>query len=59
MIKYFAKIKEKNNPSILEPSWIGEVNSKQQLVDFWGLKQDDIEWYKLYQNEDGVVTEIT
>jgi len=56
-----AKIKEKGNDHILTPTYMipndmfGYIKPKEKreemtrkyLVDFWGLNEPDVEWYKL------------
>ena len=45
-----AKIKEKGRESILTPEYsffnAGE-KTRQEIIEFWGLEGDDIEWYEL------------
>ena len=45
-----AKIKEKGNDHILTPeySWFdsGE-KTRQEIIEFCGLENDDVEWYEL------------
>lgn len=50
-MKYFeATIKEKGHDSILTSSYCGDVD-KEFLVKFWGLNNDDVEWYELIEND--------
>jgi hypothetical protein len=52
MIKWTATIKEKGNDHILTPSYTvsdedGRYLDKDFFINFWGLDNPDIEWYKL------------
>lgn len=52
MITWQATIKEVGNPHILTPTYsISNEEEKylneQFFIDFWGLDNDDVEWYKL------------
>lgn len=51
-----ARIKEKNNDHILTPeySWFdsGE-KTRQEMIEFWGLNEPDVEWYELELFEEG------
>ena len=44
---YELEIKEFGNPNILRPSYIGNVDIKY-LIEFYGLNESDVEWYKIY-----------
>lgn len=47
---YIMKCKERGHKSILTSSiHCCDEMSKEELVSFWGLNGDDIEWYHLYQ----------
>lgn len=39
-------IKERNNPNLLTPELIGWYD-ENDIVNFLGLKQPDVEWYRL------------
>ena len=39
-------IKEVNNPHLLKPELTGDYD-EEGCVKFWGLKNSDVEWYKL------------
>lgn len=45
-----AKIKERNNDHILTPEYsffnCGE-KTRKDMIPFWGLDNDDVEWYEL------------
>ena len=45
-----AKIKEKGREGILTPEYMfsnaGE-KTRQEIIEFWGLENDDVEWYEL------------
>lgn len=61
MITWQAMIKERGNDNPLTPSYsmsddmFGHINDERQreyemrrfLVEFWGLNNPDVEWYKL------------
>lgn len=51
---YELEVKEVMNDSILHPSHIGREMSKKEIIDFFGLNEPDIEWYKIYWVYDGV-----
>lgn len=45
-----AKIKERGNSHILTPeySWFDSGGkTRQEIIEFWGLENDDVEWYEL------------
>lgn len=48
-IVYIAEIKEVGKPNVLTPSLIGERKTRAELIEFWGLQEPDVEWYRLYQ----------
>lgn len=48
-IVYIAEIKEVGKPNVLTPSLIGEKKTRAELIEFWGLQEADVEWYRLYQ----------
>jgi len=57
MKKWRAKIKEKDKDHILTPEyWFSDENEKtrKNIIDFWGLENPDVEWYKLelFDDED-------
>lgn len=41
-----ATIKEVGNDHLLTPTYCGDVDRKF-LIDFWGLKNPDVEWYRI------------
>ncbi len=47
MHKYEITIKEKNNDSVLHTSYSGREMTEQELIDFFGLNDDDVEWWKI------------
>ena len=59
MTTWRATIKERGNDYLLTPEWVGnlfgDISDEQQrdnqcikfLIDFWGLEEPDVEWYKL------------
>ena len=56
MVIVKAQIKEVNNEHILTPSYMVSNEEAQYLpdeffVDFWGLDNSDVEWYKLEREE--------
>ncbi|MCQ2327701.1 MAG: hypothetical protein MJZ71_09085 [Bacteroidales bacterium] len=53
MAKYIAKIKEIGNLHILTSSLEGIKKTKEELISFWGLDNDDVEWYELFELIDG------
>ena len=54
MVKYIAKIKEVGHQNILTSSLTTDVvKTKEELIAFWGLGQNDIESYTLYEVMDG------
>lgn len=56
---YQAEVKEKMTDTILKPKFVGAEKTKKELVDFWGLEQDDIQWYRLFEvMEDGTKKEM-
>ena len=44
---YELEIKEFGNPNILRSSYIGKVDIKY-LIEFYGLNESDVAWYKIY-----------
>ena len=50
-VTWEARIKEKGNPSVLTPSYTGDVETvtREFLIDFWGLNDPDVESYELRQ----------
>ena len=59
MYNYLAEIKEIDNPTILTPSITCEGMTVEGLVKFWGLDEDDVEWFRLYEIVDGQKVELT
>lgn len=48
MKKYEATIKEKGNPSLLHPTyWGDDYVNEDFLIKFWGLEDEDVEWYEI------------
>lgn len=41
-----ATIKERGNDHLLTPTFSGYVD-RQYMIQFWGLNEPDVEWYKL------------
>lgn len=41
-----ATIKERDCNHLLTPTYIGNVD-REFLINFWGLNESDVEWYKL------------
>lgn len=41
-----ATIKESGRNHLLTPTYIGNVD-REFLINFWGLNESDVEWYKL------------
>lgn len=50
MITWKATIKERGCKTLLTPTYTGDVN-ENFLIDFWGLKEPDVEWYHLEKIE--------
>ena len=48
---YSAEIKEKLNDHVLTPSYHGSYQSVEDLIKLWGLREPDIEWYRLYETD--------
>lgn len=56
---YTAEIKEVGKDHILKPSLqCYDARTKEQLVEFWGLKEPDVEWYRLHEVIDGKKVEL-
>ena len=51
---YLITIKEKNNPHVIETEYLGNVDEKF-LIDFFGLNDDDVEWYEIKELEHKVM----
>lgn len=47
---YRADIKEVGNDTILHPEHLG-YKTVEQLEEFWGVHNDDVEWYQIYEVE--------
>ena len=46
-------IKEKGHDHLLTPEWLADdYTDENDCVKFWGLNNDDVEWYKLELVED-------
>lgn len=53
MFKYKARIKEIGSDHICEPSYSSPMPVSQEfLIDFWGLENDDVEWYEITEEND-------
>lgn len=50
MKTYNVTIKEVGNPNLLHPSYTGDVD-RDFIIDFFGLNEPDVEWYKIEENE--------
>lgn len=50
MKTYNVTIKEVGNPNLLHPSYTGAVD-RDFIIDFFGLNEPDVEWYKIEENE--------
>lgn len=58
-MKYIAKIREVGHQNILTSSLTTDmVKTKDELIHFWGLDQDDVESYTLYEIVDGKEVEL-
>lgn len=57
-MKYITKIKEVGREHLLTSSIQGEEMSKEQLISFWGLENDDVEYYELFEIIDGKEVEL-
>lgn len=45
-----ATIKERGNDHLLHPEYMfpdEEPKTEQDMIEFWGLNEPDVEWYKL------------
>lgn len=45
-IHYIIRIKERNNPHIVETEYIGN-KSRRDIIEFYGLEQPDVESYTI------------
>ena len=56
MKKWKARIKEKGTDHILTPEYLwfncGE-KTREEIIEFWGLENEDVEWYELELIEEG------
>ena len=52
MKKSVAEIKEVMTDTILRPVLCGEEKTPEQLIKFWGLKEPDIEWFRVYEEDE-------
>lgn len=57
-IEYIAEIKEVGKPNVLTSSLIGEKKTRAELIEFWGLQEPDVEWYRLFQVINNIKIEI-
>jgi len=46
-MRYEITIKEKGNDCLLHPSYSGRKMTMTELVEFFGLNEPDVEWYKI------------
>ena len=53
MKTYIAEIKEVGKTTVLTPCITCDVMDKEELIEFWGLNEPDVEWYRLYEIVDG------
>lgn len=53
MKTYLAEIKEVGKPTLLTPSITCDGMTKERLIEFWGLNEPDVEWFRLYEIVDG------
>ena len=58
MNTYLAEIKEVGNPTVLTPSVTCDGMTKEELIEFWGLDETDVEWFRLYELIDGHWVEL-
>lgn len=58
MKTYITEIKEVGNPSVLTPSVTCDGMTKEGLIEFWGLTEPDVEWFRLYEIVDGNRVEL-
>lgn len=45
-----ARIKERGNKRVLTPKYTfatTDEKTDQDMIEFWGLEKDDVEWYEL------------
>ena len=47
MQKYEITIKEKEKDFLLTISYSGRELTEQEIIDFFGLNDDDVEWWKI------------
>jgi len=55
MAKYIAIIKEVGRNSVLTSTLVCETKTKEELISFWGLDEDDVETYFLLEVINGEV----
>ena len=53
MKTYIAEIKEDGETTVLTPSITCDVTDNEELIEFWGLNEPAVEWYRLYEIVDG------
>ena len=58
MKTYITEIKEVGNPAVLTPSVTCDGMTKEGLIEFWGLTEPDVEWFRLYEIVDGNRVEL-
>ena len=58
MKTYITEIKEVGNPTILTPTITCDGMTKEELIEFWGLTKQDVEWFRLYEIVDGNRVEL-
>lgn len=49
---YEVEIKEVDNDSILRPTFTGYADI-EYIIEFFGLENPDVEWYKIYGVKNG------
>lgn len=58
MAHYVMKCKEVGRENVLTSSLVCEYKSQQELIKFWGLDQNDVESFKLFEIIDGKEVEL-
>ncbi|MDE6284656.1 MAG: hypothetical protein K2M17_02825 [Bacilli bacterium] len=46
-MQYIIKIKEVGNQHVIQTSYSGQEVTEEYLIEFFGLKNPDVEWYKI------------
>lgn len=52
MKHYVAEIKEVMNDTILRPVLWCDEKTPEELIKHWGLKEPDIEWFRVYEEDE-------